>query len=320
MYGGSSVISSFVFPLSFSGIPSHNLFCDERYAECGVEELAEGVILDLMEIPGGTFFMGTDKAEIKRLCKKFDVTYFKWEKPQHQVTLQPFAMGRYPITQAQWKAIAERQDLRINMDLDPDPSRFKDDPLQPPLDEGEKPKTRWDRPAEGVNWYQAQEFCDRLSKLTGQPYRLPTEAEWEYACRANTTTAFHFGETITGDLANYRASSTYADEPKGEYRSQTTPVGYFKVANGFAICTETSGSGVKTIFTATMKVRPLMAVLGLMPKIPMLIISQILKKMTIISYIKSYAAVLGPTVLLIAVAPSASTPTRAPTTLMSVFE
>ncbi|MGK7939019.1 MAG: SUMF1/EgtB/PvdO family nonheme iron enzyme [Crocosphaera sp.] len=199
------------------------------------EALSEGLILELMEIPGGTFWMGTDDAEIERLCKKFNWDYFRREKPQHQVILQPFAMGRYPITQAQWKAIAERTDLRINIDLDPDPSKFKDDPLQPPLDEGEKPKTRWDRPVERVNWYQAQEFCDRLSKLTGQRYRLPTEAEWEYACRANTTTAFHFGETITGDLANYRASSTYADEPPGEYRNQTTPVGYFKVANAFGL-------------------------------------------------------------------------------------
>jgi formylglycine-generating enzyme required for sulfatase activity len=80
---------------------------------------------------------------------------------------------------------------------------------------------------EQVNWYDAVEFCARLSKLTGKEYRLPSEAEWEYACRAGTTTPFHFGETITGELANYNAGYTYADEPKGEYREETTPVGQF---------------------------------------------------------------------------------------------
>ncbi|NET51779.1 MAG: formylglycine-generating enzyme family protein, partial [Merismopedia sp. SIO2A8] len=82
-------------------------------------------------------------------------------------------------------------------------------------------------PVEQVSWYDAVEFCQRLSKQTGRKYRLPSEAEWEYACRALTTTPFHFGETITDQLANYNASSTYASEPKGEYRGQTTPVWIF---------------------------------------------------------------------------------------------
>ncbi|MDE5074117.1 MAG: formylglycine-generating enzyme family protein, partial [Trichodesmium sp. St5_bin8] len=86
---------------------------------------------------------------------------------------------------------------------------------------------RWQRPVEQVNWNQAVEFCKRLSKLTGRKYRLPSEAEWEYACRAGTSTPFYFGESITPELANYNGNDTYGDGPKGENREQTTPVGKF---------------------------------------------------------------------------------------------
>jgi formylglycine-generating enzyme required for sulfatase activity len=210
---------------------------EKRQAKGIVQKLAEGVELELMEIPGGTFTMGTKDEEIERLVKKFGWEGFRSERPQHRVTVSSFYMGRYPITQAQWIAVASRTDLKVERYLNPDPSRFKDPPKpslkseasdSPPFEgpRGGSP-TRWDRPVEQVNWYDAVEFCARLSKLTGKEYRLPSEAEWEYACRAGTTTPFHFGETITGELANYDASRTYADEPKGEYRGQTTPVGQF---------------------------------------------------------------------------------------------
>jgi formylglycine-generating enzyme required for sulfatase activity len=95
-----------------------------------------------------------------------------------------------------------------------------------------------------VSWYDAVEFCDRLTILTNRQYRLPTEAEWEYACRAGTTTPFHFGKTITTELANYRGtdneeykwSGSYGDGPKGEYREETTPVNQFEGANAFGLC------------------------------------------------------------------------------------
>ncbi|MFM9101996.1 MAG: formylglycine-generating enzyme family protein, partial [Cyanobium sp.] len=87
------------------------------------------------------------------------------------------------------------------------------------------------RPVEQVSWHEAMEFCRRLnSRLgagAGRTYTLPSEAQWEYACRAGTTTPFHFGETISTELANYRGTESYGDGPKGEFRGQTTDVGVF---------------------------------------------------------------------------------------------
>jgi len=91
------------------------------------------------------------------------------------------------------------------------------------------------RPVETVSWLDAMEFCRRLSKHTRREYRLPSEAEWEYACRAGTTTPFHFGETITTDYVNYDGGYPYGDAPKGEDRNETTDVGSFRAANTFGL-------------------------------------------------------------------------------------
>ncbi|WP_416666315.1 formylglycine-generating enzyme family protein [Egbenema bharatensis] len=198
-----------------------------RRSQCFTEPAIQ---LDLMLIPGDTFTMGSPEDELGR-----------WddEGPQHQVTVSTFLMGRYPITQAQWRTIATRTDLKVKQDLDPDPSDFKGDAGEASRNEN--------RPVENVSWYEAVEFCDRLSRLTGHTYRLPTEAEWEYACRAGTETPFHFGETTTTALANYRGQDdeddpgeypgNYGRGPKGEYRETTTPVNYFDpLANSFGLC------------------------------------------------------------------------------------
>jgi formylglycine-generating enzyme required for sulfatase activity len=171
------------------------------------EDLANGVTLEMIAIPGGTFLMGSPESELERA---------KDEGPQHTVTLQPFFMGKSPVTQAQWQAVASLPKVKI--DLDPDPSEFKGA----------------NRPVEQVSWYEAVEFCARLSKATGREYRLPSEAEWEYACRAGTTTPFHFGETISPELANYNGNYTYASGSEGIYREQTTEVGSFP-ANAFEL-------------------------------------------------------------------------------------
>lgn len=171
-----------------------------RQARLRRENLGNGVTLDIVLIPGGTFLMGSPEDELDRR---------ESEGPQHQVSLEPFFMGRYPITQAQWRAVTSLP--QVERKLDPDPSYFKGD----------------NRPVERVSWHEAMEFCDRLSKKLGQPYTLPSEAQWEYACRAGTSTTFHFGETITTDLANYNGNYTYGLGPKGTYRRELTEVDSF---------------------------------------------------------------------------------------------
>jgi formylglycine-generating enzyme required for sulfatase activity len=179
--------------------------CESKYF---IENLGNAA-LEMVSVPGSQFLMGAPESE-----EGSDDD----ERPQHQVTVPPFFMGKYPVTQAQWKAIAQLE--RIDRDLDPDPSRFKGD----------------DRPVERVSWHEAIEFCKRLSRLTGRDtYRLPTEAEWEYACRGGSQTPFAYGETITTDLVNFDGDYIYGLAPKGKYREQTTNVGSFP-PNAFGLC------------------------------------------------------------------------------------
>lgn len=173
-----------------------------------VRESINQVTLELVSIPGGILLMGSPREEAGRYTS---------EDPQHEVTVFPFLMGQYPVTQAQWRMVAALPKVKI--DLPAEPSHFKGD----------------QRPVEQVNWYQAVEFCQRLSRYSGRRYRLPSEAEWEYACRAGTTTPFHLGPTITPDLANYDGRYTYNQGPAGHYRQQTTPVGTFP-PNAFGLC------------------------------------------------------------------------------------
>jgi formylglycine-generating enzyme required for sulfatase activity len=182
------------------------------------EDLWDDVTLDMVEIPGGMFQMGAVQGE-------------EWasadEYPRHWVTITPFYMGKFAVTQAQWRSIAQLPKVKIELEVDP--SCFK----------GAK------RPVEQVSWPQAIEFCDRLSRETRKNYRLPSEAQWEYACRAGTTTPFHFGATITTKLVNFRGGDLrsgdtvrlpgkYAKAPFGESRKNTIDVGTF-APNSFGL-------------------------------------------------------------------------------------
>ena len=173
-----------------------------------IEPLGDATELEMVAIPAGTFMMGSPESEPER---------FYTESPQHEVSVAAFFMGRYPITQAQWRFVARLE--QVKRTLKADPSRFKGD----------------DRPVERVSWHEAVEFCDRLSRHTGNDYRLPSEAQWEYACRAGTQSPFYFGDTISSELANYRGTTVYNGGPEGEYRGETTSVGYFDAANTFGL-------------------------------------------------------------------------------------
>ena len=191
-----------------------------KQASYFTQELGNGVTLDMVKIPGGTFLMGTEDAAIERLKNKYyNIKRYEREKPQHQVTIPSFFIGKYTVTQAQWRVIASRKDLKVEHDIETEPSRFKED----------------QNPVERVSWDDAIEFCQRLSKLTNQEYQLPSESQWEYACRAVNSEEFtvkewnekyhqpfYFGETITTDLANYNGIFS-----SGRFRQKTTPVGIF---------------------------------------------------------------------------------------------
>jgi formylglycine-generating enzyme required for sulfatase activity len=120
------------------------------------------------------------------------------EQPIHTVRVAPFWMGKFPVTQAQYEAV-----------MGANPSRFQSKNL----------------PVEKVSWLAAVQFCQHLSEKLGHLYRLPSEAEWEYACRAGTTTPFHFGETLTTNLANYNGREIYVKRAKGQ--NQMMKIGMF---------------------------------------------------------------------------------------------
>ena len=162
------------------------------------EDLGNGIILEMTSIPAGEFIMGSPE---------YEESHENTEDPQHQVKVESFYMGTFLITQAQFRAIMN---------------------ASPSCMVGE------DHPVECVSWNAVVEFCTLLSQKTGRNYRLPSEAEWEYVCRAGTKTSFHFGNAINTNLANYDGRYIYRSGAKGEYRQTTTPVGTFS-PNAFGL-------------------------------------------------------------------------------------
>jgi formylglycine-generating enzyme required for sulfatase activity len=188
-----------------------------------VEDLGAGVTLTMLKIPGGHFLMGTSFEEATVVQGNYvrytheDYAEFWHEGPPHTVTVSSFYMGRFEVTQAQWRAVASLP--RANVELPDDPSDFKDD----------------NRPVENISWQQAVEFCDRLSLASGRHYRLPTEAEWEYACRAGTSTPYYFGDAITSEYSNYKGIEPYGSVGWGAFLGETAPVGMYGAPNAFGL-------------------------------------------------------------------------------------
>ncbi len=189
----------------------------DRTVQYFEEEIAEDLSIKMIIVPGGSFMMGSPEGELDS---------HRNEKPQRLVTVPSFAIGQFVVTQAQWKTIASFP--KVKQKLNSSPSYHSGDDL----------------PVERIGWLEAVEFCSRLTRLTRKLYRLPSEAEWEYACRAGTTTALNIGPTITTDFANYRGtddvrddqtiSGSYGEGPKGNYRGRTTPAQTFS-ANNFGL-------------------------------------------------------------------------------------
>ncbi|PSN16149.1 Sulphatase-modifying factor protein [filamentous cyanobacterium CCT1] len=182
-----------------------------KTAQYFTEELGSDTKLDMILIPNGEFTMGSPEDDI-----------YVCSPPLHKVTVSEFYIGKFQVTQKQWKAI-----MQHNL------SAHEGDNL----------------PVENVSWCDAVEFCARISALTGRNYRLPSEAEWEYACRAGTTTYYSFGSKISTRLANYwdmdasesspieapipSEGCVAAYNPDGVQYLQTVPVGsYFPNAFG----------------------------------------------------------------------------------------
>lgn len=171
---------------------------------------------EMVVVPAGKFLMGTTDTEIAALSASYGDN-FKDEAPQHEVAIpQPFAVGRFAITFDEWEA-AQR---------DGSWPRVTGLPPRTPEDTGGWGRGR--RPVINVSWADAQAYVKWLCAKTGQTYRLLSEAEWEYACRVGTESAFWWGDSISSSQANYNAMKVYWGGSIGEYRERTVPVDQFQ--------------------------------------------------------------------------------------------
>jgi formylglycine-generating enzyme required for sulfatase activity len=174
----------------------------------------EGQGPELVLLPTGRFQMGSPEHERKiAMDAGSQKGWLARELPQHWVGIEkPVAMGRYPVTVGEWRVFVRATGWTQGGEVNWDAPGFPQTDAHPVV---------------GINWYDAQDYLRWLSAATGRRYRLPSEAEWEYACRAGTKTAFSFGDSISTAQANYDGNFTYNGGARGEYRRGTTPAGMF---------------------------------------------------------------------------------------------
>jgi formylglycine-generating enzyme required for sulfatase activity/serine/threonine protein kinase len=168
----------------------------------------------LVVLPSGRFLMGSTEQDRRQATHAgAQKEWVERETPQHWVSLdQPFAIGKHPLTVGEWRRYAQA-------------SGWQDDGepnwASPGFEQNDE------HPVVCISWEDVQGYLVWLSEMTGHTYRLPSEAEWEYACRAGTETAFSFGDTIDSTMANYDGNFTYNGGPKGEFRRGTTRIGSY---------------------------------------------------------------------------------------------
>jgi formylglycine-generating enzyme required for sulfatase activity len=169
---------------------------------------------ELVLLPTGRFQMGSPEHERKiAMAAGSQQGWLARELPQHWVGIErPIAMGRYPVLVGEWRDFVRATGWRPSGDVNWEAPGFAQTERHPVV---------------GINWFDALKYVRWLSEATGRGYRLPSEAEWEYACRAGTRTPFSCGDTISTDQANYDGNFTWNGGPRGEYRRGTTPAGMF---------------------------------------------------------------------------------------------
>ena len=197
-----------LMPMPPSPVADAESVLRDRFLESG----ARGP--ELVLIPTGRFQMGSPEHERKIAMRAgSQQAWVERETPQHWVGIeQPIAMGRYPVTVGEWRQFVQATGWTPRGDVNWAAPGFRQSDAHPVV---------------GVTWDDTQLYVRWLSQQTGQTYRLPSEAEWEYACRAGTKTAFSFGDEIHTGLANYDGNYTYNGSPKGDYLQGTSQVGSY---------------------------------------------------------------------------------------------